>query len=91
MSQHYKHRIYRYQARFVYTPHAKYFDYLGTFHKYIDSTVRAAVGFNSGYSRWMDDHWGFSGVRLDDFRTTLEKSNTPYHAHVTEYTDGIYW
>ena len=78
-----------FQARFIFTPEARNFEELGTFLKYTDETVRNQMGFNSGYSRWLDDHWGFSGVLLDDFRNSLEASKTPYHAHVTEIMDGI--
>ena len=65
-----------YQVRFVWTPAARNFDLLGDFVKYTDATVREAVGFNTGYSRWMDDHWGISGVPLDTFRHSLEAANT---------------
>lgn len=89
-----------YQARFVYTPEAGNFDEMEKLHKYMDETVREMVGFNSGYSRWMDEHWALSlpwqpnGVGnatqyLDDLRPYFEASNTPYHAHFTEVTNGL--
>lgn len=82
-----------YQARFVYTPDARNFDELGAFLEYTDKTVRSQMGFNSGYSRWLDDHWGIQldhkgTASLDDFSKALERADTPYHAHATEMIDG---
>jgi len=81
-----------YEARFVYTPSARNFDEVGRYHKYVDETVRATAGFNTGYSRWMDEHWAFSlssgaGHTLDQLRFSLEDALSPYHAHVTEKYD----
>ena len=79
------------EARFVFTPSARNFDELGRFIKYTDSTVRSMMGFNSGYSRWLDDHWGIqlsSSTTLDTFRKVLERADTPYHAHATEMMYG---
>jgi len=87
-----------YQARFVYTPSARAFDEVGRFNSYRDAQVRAAVGFNEGYSRWMDEHWAFElkdSHTLDQLRLRLEETETPYHAHVTELigkmTTGSLW
>ena len=87
-----------YQARFVYTPGARNHDEVGRFHNYADGHVRSVAGFNSGYSRWMDEHWAFElrdDFVLDQIRFHLEASDTPYHAHVTEVfgstTAGSLW
>ena len=72
------------EARFVYTPSARNFDELGRFIKYTDSTVRSMMGFNSGYSRWLDDHWGIqlsSSTTLDTFRKVLERALDESRAH----------
>lgn len=87
-----------YQMRYVYTPQAKGFDELGRFIKYVDSSVREVVGFNTGYSRWMDNHIAVSLPTydgneleyinyLDQLRPYLEQAKTPYHTHITEVVD----
>ena len=55
-----------YQMRFVYTPEARNHEEVGRFHNYVDKQVRETTGYNTGYSRWMDEHYAITIANAQD-------------------------